>query len=103
MGRRDGQHIEMDWSYEDPRYEVVRGHVTSETFTAALRKHDVQVDPPGDREHVWMRANPDPSGEFSCHYALCEPQRGAFRATIRRYPIGYWTEEWERIRSKGKA
>ncbi len=82
---RSGEHIEIDWDLTDPPWEIVRGHVDAETFAAALLKHGYNDVPSGKLEHLYARANPDPTGEYVCRYVLCEPQRGAFKVTIRRW------------------
>lgn len=66
---------------------VSRGHHPFEEFIAAMRK-EYPDWPMGKPEHLYMKAVPDPTGNYICRYFPAEKgQRGAF-------PVTYSSEDY---------
>lgn len=83
---RDGEYVELSWDIDEPPWEAVRGHVAADVYAESLRRENVQFVPEGDLEHVWLRNNPDPTGNYTTLILEAPPkQRGAWKATLRRY------------------
>ena len=81
--KRDGEYLELWWEPDDPPWEVVRGHVSAESFMEVVK---AQTGITGETTVAHTYARFVPVAEFhpyDSRLVLCkEPGRGAFAVTI---------------------